>query len=177
MNTPNPPAPTEPGWITTDPRGVVEFWPSSSWNMEEETDIGYGWEHWLTHRTDAEQTRTLPRGYGVQTAIPTDEGIVVMDGWRYLNAPITSSVRNRDIKDVHTEHCCSTHGCKYSLQRTHALQRTPCTVVSGEKPQSHPCEYCYRDREEIAIWLPRIPDAELIAEVYRRGLDNGSQIG
>lgn len=37
-------------------------------------------------------------------------------------------------KDVHTEHCCLGHGCKY---------RDPnCTVENGTKPQSWDCEQC-----------------------------------
>lgn len=36
--------------------------------------------------------------------------------------------------DVHTEHCCLRHGCKY---------RDPnCTVANGSKPQSWDCEDC-----------------------------------
>ena len=38
-------------------------------------------------------------------------------------------------KDVHTEHCCSTHGCKYG--------DADCTVESGQKKQSYPCERCH----------------------------------
>lgn len=37
--------------------------------------------------------------------------------------------------DVHTEHCCKRHGCKYANDRR-------CTVTSGQKTQSHPCETC-----------------------------------
>ena len=40
-------------------------------------------------------------------------------------------------KDVHTEHCCVFHGCKYG----HA----DCPVEKREKPQSYPCEYCSRE--------------------------------
>jgi hypothetical protein len=36
-------------------------------------------------------------------------------------------------RDVHTEHCCSIHGCKYFKD---------CSVTSGEKRQSGPCETC-----------------------------------
>lgn len=39
-----------------------------------------------------------------------------------------------DEKDVHTEHCCYVHGCKYNDE--------DCTVVSGFKKQSYPCEDC-----------------------------------
>jgi hypothetical protein len=44
----------------------------------------------------------------------------------------------RKDSDVHTEHCCIVHGCKYA----HRSDRRGCTVASGEKVQSHPCEYC-----------------------------------
>jgi hypothetical protein len=37
-------------------------------------------------------------------------------------------------KDVHTEHCCVHHGCKYS--------DADCTVAKGTKSQSYPCEWC-----------------------------------
>ncbi len=38
------------------------------------------------------------------------------------------------IKDVHTEHCCMVHGCKYGKKH--------CPVVIKEKRQSYPCESC-----------------------------------
>jgi len=38
-------------------------------------------------------------------------------------------------KDVHTEHCCIVHGCKYGEDDT-------CPVTTGQKPQSYPCEDC-----------------------------------
>lgn len=37
-------------------------------------------------------------------------------------------------KNVHTEHCCAKHGCKYS--------DTDCPVFSGKQKQSYPCEFC-----------------------------------
>lgn len=37
-------------------------------------------------------------------------------------------------KDVHTEHCCLRHGCKYGDPN--------CTVENGTKPQSWDCEQC-----------------------------------
>lgn len=39
--------------------------------------------------------------------------------------------------DVHTEHCCDKHGCKYGADET-----GECTVVNGSKPQSYICEQC-----------------------------------
>jgi len=38
-------------------------------------------------------------------------------------------------KDVHTEHCCVRHGCKYG-------EDFFCTVVQKKKPQSFICEHC-----------------------------------
>lgn len=71
------------------------------------------------------------------------------------------------IKDVHTGHCCSKHGCKYSYKYTN----DECTVVSGRAPQEHPCEYCDREREEVATWLPEATADELRAEWRSRGMD------
>lgn len=44
--------------------------------------------------------------------------------------------------DVHTEHCCSIHGCKYACGSS-------CTVESGAKKQSFPCEQCDDEDEEF----------------------------
>lgn len=37
-------------------------------------------------------------------------------------------------RDVHTEHCCLEHGCKYGDD--------DCPVETGRKRQSYQCEYC-----------------------------------
>jgi hypothetical protein len=47
------------------------------------------------------------------------------------------------VKDVHTEHCCKIHGCKYSPDNSQ------CSVASGDKAQSFPCEHCADDQVEI----------------------------
>jgi hypothetical protein len=39
-----------------------------------------------------------------------------------------------EAKDVHTEHCCIKHGCKYGDNN--------CTVENRHKPQSYLCEMC-----------------------------------
>jgi hypothetical protein len=44
-------------------------------------------------------------------------------------------IKKEDIKDVHTEHCCILHGCKYGDD--------DCTVMKRLAPQSYVCEYCY----------------------------------
>jgi len=41
---------------------------------------------------------------------------------------------NETIKNVHTEHCCIRHGCKYG--------DSDCPVVTGALEQSYPCEDC-----------------------------------
>lgn len=53
------------------------------------------------------------------------------------------------IRDVHTEHCCAQHGCKYS--------DSDCPVASGNKPQSYPCESCEWGEDE---WRMRAYDLE-----------------
>lgn len=44
-------------------------------------------------------------------------------------------------KDVHTEHCCVLHGCKYGDE--------DCPVVTKIKPQSYRCERCDDDGIEV----------------------------
>lgn len=64
-------------------------------------------------------------------------------------------------KDVHTEHCCSDHGCKYNEPST-------CPVVQGVKPQSYPCDLCRFFEQEIKDFLGLVPDDALLAEVRHR---------
>lgn len=45
------------------------------------------------------------------------------------------------MTDVHTEHCCSRHGCKYG--------DNDCTVVNRREPQSFPYEECDDETSEI----------------------------
>lgn len=54
-------------------------------------------------------------------------------------------------KDVHTEHCCSIHGCKYG-----PVAVTACTVVDGSKKQSYSCEICVDVEEERSYWIERL---------------------
>ena len=47
--------------------------------------------------------------------------------------------------DVHTEHCCLIHGCKYGDDEN-------CTVATKQKRQSFPCEDChYPEPDEQTI--------------------------
>jgi mannose-6-phosphate isomerase len=48
------------------------------------------------------------------------------------------------MKDVHTEHCCIFHGCKYG--------DNDCTVTTKLAAQSHPCEDCGYDGIDIRPW-------------------------
>ena len=48
------------------------------------------------------------------------------------------------MKDVHTEHCCLIHGCKYCSEE--------CTVISGEKEQSFKCEECDYEDNQRSVW-------------------------
>lgn len=57
---------------------------------------------------------------------------------RLVQAMLEPQPEPEDKRDVHTEHCCLIHGCKYAYE--------DCTVVSEEKVQSYPCEWC--DDEE-----------------------------
>lgn len=48
------------------------------------------------------------------------------------------------MKDVHTEHCCSIHGCKYGDE--------DCSVTTGYKKQSSSCELCSDDAEQNNLY-------------------------
>lgn len=61
--------------------------------------------------------------------------------------------------DVHTEHCCARHGCKYDRDKE-------CTVATGLRPQSHMCEDCTWELYEGDGWEL----AELMNEMYNKGL-------
>ena len=65
------------------------------------------------------------------------------------------------MKDVHTEHCCAIHGCKY-----HELK--DCTVVTKGEPQSYPCEICDEVRSEIVRVLQNLLDEAEDPEVWLR---------
>jgi hypothetical protein len=53
-----------------------------------------------------------------------------------MTYPIKFEPEDEANRDVHTEHCCKRHGCKYGNMDGE------CTVESGQKRQSHPCEEC-----------------------------------
>ena len=67
------------------------------------------------------------------------------------------------LSDVHTEHCCALHGCKYGDDQE-------CTVVMALKPQAYACEECAYDLDEGGGW----DLAHLMNEMYGKGLKKGS---
>ena len=44
--------------------------------------------------------------------------------------------------DVHTEHCCVRHGCKYGYDRGPNVHGLVCTVATRQLVQSYECEDC-----------------------------------
>ena len=59
--------------------------------------------------------------------------------YKELDATRDREAAERTGRDVHTEHCCYRHGCKYG--------KDDCSVETGDKQQSYPCEQC---SEEVA---------------------------
>ncbi len=54
-------------------------------------------------------------------------------------------------KDVHVEHCCEIHGCKYGSK--------DCTVEFGNETATKPCEICAEnvnqwDQHGYVDWQP-----------------------
>jgi hypothetical protein len=83
---------------------------------------------------------------------------------------------NEQIKDVHTEHCCILHGCKYSDDAF-------CTVVTRKADQSYICESCdmsgIRDLKMLqteavpSLWtyfMKEIPSEQEISIANKRGV-------
>lgn len=68
--------------------------------------------------------------------------------------------------DVHTEHCCDMHGCKYGDDEA-------CTVATRLKLQSHPCERCYEEIYEDGGW----ETAHLMNELYNKGFKKAETCG
>lgn len=61
---------------------------------------------------------------------------------------ILNQMKKMNNKNVHTEHCCSRHGCKYRDEN--------CPVELGIQKQSFDCEDCQSD----------LTDAQGITEYY-----------
>ncbi len=66
------------------------------------------------------------------------EGIEIINGWYKkpkVGDPSPPRPVIQDTRDVHTEHCCRIHGCKYADDT--------CPVWLGYKTQSFACETCH----------------------------------
>ena len=66
--------------------------------------------------------------------------------------------------DIHTEHCCIIHGCKYGEEET------SCTVWNGLKRQSCPCDRCLD--ENIFFDIYYLDHAKDRAEEFKKRLEN-----
>lgn len=67
-------------------------------------------------------------------ALPAIENhLPTQDAVNEAKQPEFGETRGKD-RDVHTEHCCVQHGCKYGKE--------DCTVMTGKKVQSRLCELC-----------------------------------
>lgn len=62
--------------------------------------------------------------------------------------------------DVHTEHCCIRHGCKYGYDRLEEIEEERkkypdliCTVTTGQLPQSFDCEDCGETKDAKLFFL------------------------
>lgn len=63
------------------------------------------------------------------------------------------------MKDVHTEHCCIKHGCKYCDE--------DCTVMSGELEQSFMCEECEWEEQD-----PQCIRIKVLEEALRKAQED-----
>jgi hypothetical protein len=87
----------------------------------------------------------------------------------FINVLAQAMKPTQTDKDVHTEHCCVRHGCKYG-----ALNCTvaPSGIYAGHmtvKPQSHMCEVCDDELRYGGLEL-----AYLMNEMYDKGYSAGS---
>lgn len=74
------------------------------------------------------------------------------------------------FKDVHTEHCCIRHGCKYAFGGQQITGNT-CTVVNGSKRQSFACERC----DDELVDSGGLELAYLLNEMYDKGFNAASE--
>lgn len=75
---------------------------------------------------------------------------IITDSAVKKSTPVQEYKNNFGGKNVHTEHCCIEHGCKYG-------ENSYCPVVNGFQKQSYPCEQCYGV----------IPEVELVNNIYK----------
>lgn len=64
-----------------------------------------------------------------------DAALFITEEYDIVHPEIFETEKEKESnKDVHTEHCCLEHGCKYG--------EDDCPVAAGRKVQSYPCESC-----------------------------------
>jgi hypothetical protein len=68
-----------------------------------------------------------------------------MDFSKFDFSFVESLVKPKPYRDVHTEHCCKKHGCKYGAD-------VSCSVMIGYK-QSYPCEDCDLETQDFFLYL------------------------
>lgn len=78
--------------------------------------------------------------------------------------PEPPNVKEWAEKNVHTEHCCLEHGCKYNDLN--------CPVATGKQKQSHPCEMCGLESEGYFDDMMVEGHRDLDDEVHRDPLDD-----
>lgn len=96
------------------------------------------------HMTVTQTRRTKNDGLHVESLVywgdkeegrPVAEWVMPIQLRYTLSDAAHLAVAQTDLtKDVHTEHCCTRHGCKYG--------DSDCPVEKGRKGQSFPCEAC-----------------------------------
>ncbi len=114
----------------------------------------------------SEKAMTVSDTPEAQIAATTDDER--MAAFRAMLVPPPTDCNAPD-RDVHTEHCCKKHGCKYGNYDG------KCTVKSGEKMQSYLCVECHDDNadfDDLRFLLDRCEalgkeNAELLAKNER----------
>lgn len=77
-------------------------------------------------------------------------------------------------KDVHTEHCCIRHGCKYiHWSPRYEEEIKECSVMTVTKKQSFRCEECDDELVEQGFYEM----AHLMNEMYDKGFTDGHKRG
>lgn len=73
----------EPGWFTSDFKGITEFWPSETWCMTEDEPSGEDQKYTIRHREDDDAlVHQFGRGYTIFTASVVNHQIMVSPGWK-----------------------------------------------------------------------------------------------
>jgi hypothetical protein len=114
----------------------------TAFGNHEELDLKDAKNRWPEEMEDAEYVGAEDFGY-VEEHIRED----ILE--RILPKP-----EKEEATDVHTEHCCVLHGCKYGKD-------DECSVMLGDKSQSFPCEQCRIDGIDF-VADPEHPDFDVL---------------